>query len=29
MICDFSLALRQALFLAWVTFGEHKWLILR
>jgi hypothetical protein len=29
MKCDFSLALRQALFLAWVIFGERKWLILR
>jgi hypothetical protein len=29
MMLDFVLALRQVVFLAWVTFRERKWVILR
>jgi hypothetical protein len=29
MMLDLVLALRQVVFLAWVIFREHKWVILR
>jgi hypothetical protein len=29
MMLDLVLALRQVVFLAWVTFDERKWVILR